>query len=231
MLTTYQTQVGLLLHDPTFQNYSQTSITSYINSARNQIALDSESLRYTATYNAQPSNPVVGLNLITVPPAPAPAGLGIAMAVRQMKIGSSVVANRPWEWYWENYQGLTTQGQPTIWSQESMGANGIIYLYPVPDQVYALSLDCLFLPIVLTSDSDPEAISYPWTDAVQYYAAYLAFLNSQREGSAGQMWQLYLKFMRRATAMTTPSVLPMDFPGGDGARAAGMRMPIGAEAQ
>jgi hypothetical protein len=70
-------------------------------------------------------------------------------------------------------------------------------------------------PITLASDSDPEAIPYLWTDAVPYFAAYLALLSAQsqaRQADAERMFSRYSEFLNRARRFATPSVLSGIYP-------------------
>src|SRR5262245_48845444 len=48
-LTVYQQETQRLLHDPNAQAYSLTDLTSYINLARNQIAIEGECVRALLT--------------------------------------------------------------------------------------------------------------------------------------------------------------------------------------
>lgn len=80
---------------------------------------------------------------------------------------------------------------PCEWSQYGQGQSGTFYLWPVPVQVLGMDLDCICVPIALATDSDPEAIPAPWTDAVKYYAAYRAYLYAQRYDDADRMMGYY----------------------------------------
>jgi hypothetical protein len=51
-------------------------------------------------------------------------------------------------------------------------------------------------------DTTPEALPYPWTDAVPYYAAYLAFMNSRRPMEAGNMFSIFENLMKRARSFS-----------------------------
>jgi len=70
------------------------------------------------------------------------------------------------------------------------------------------------LPITLVSDGTAEAIPYPWTDAVPYFAAYLALLSAQspaRTADADRMMQRYELFMGRARQFSNPDVLRTEY--------------------
>lgn len=65
---------------------------------------------------------------------------------------------------------------PSFCSQFGQGADGSFYAYPLPSQTYQWEFDCFCLPLEMTMDNGiPEAIPQPWTDAVQYMSAQLAF--------------------------------------------------------
>jgi hypothetical protein len=64
------------------------------------------------------------------------------------------------------------------------GTAGSFYLYPPPTQTYEMEWDCSCLTQDLIDDQSVEAIPEPWTDAVPYYAAHLAFLELQNFNSA-----------------------------------------------
>lgn len=103
---------------------------------------------------------------------------------------------------------------PFWFSQFGQGDAGSLYLYPEPDQTYPVEWDCLCLPKDLVSDQDYEAIPRPWTDAVPYYAAWLALSSTAdpaRIGLADRYWNpskntgIFQAMMVRARAFSMPS--------------------------
>lgn len=69
---------------------------------------------------------------------------------------------------------------PTFCSQFGQGNGGSFYAYPLPSQTYQWEFDCFCLPTNMTLDNSiPEAIPQPWTDAVPYMAASLAYMELQ----------------------------------------------------
>lgn len=69
---------------------------------------------------------------------------------------------------------------PTFCSQFGQGAGGSFYAYPLPSQTYQWEFDCFCLPMDMRIDNSiPEAIPQPWTDAVPYFAASLAYMELQ----------------------------------------------------
>ncbi|MDE2105452.1 MAG: hypothetical protein KGL39_49955, partial [Patescibacteria group bacterium] len=140
--------------------------------------------------------------------------------------GFTWVRPRPFEWFtfYRLNNPVPQQGAPNEWSQYGQGSapqpslqtsGGSIYVDPVPDAAYSLQLDCACYPITLALDTDPEAIPYLWTDAVAYFAAYLALLSAQaqaRQADANRMYERYVEFVNRARRFSTSSVLPGIYP-------------------
>lgn len=86
---------------------------------------------------------------------------------------------------------------PTFASQFGQGTNGSFYVYPLPSQTYQYELDCQCIPSDLLDNQSVEAIPQPWTDAVAFYSAHLAFLELQNYNAAKAMLDLYEKFALR----------------------------------
>lgn len=100
------------------------------------------------------------------------------------------------------------QNFPTVWSQYSMGVTGSIYLWELPSQASQMDWDCWCTPIALVTDVTAEALSYPWTTPIPYYAAYLAMLDAQRYEEAGALKKEYDERMKEAVGMTTAPFVP-----------------------
>jgi hypothetical protein len=104
---------------------------------------------------------------------------------------------------------------PFWFSQYGQGVNGSFYLYPLPDQIYPMEFDSLLIPADLVDDSTPEVIPYPWTDAVPFWAAWLALLangDPARATLADRYYNaanggIYSVMMRRARAFSQPSLV------------------------
>lgn len=98
---------------------------------------------------------------------------------------------------WEELQALSRSyavgvfTYPFLWSTQGDGANGQVFLFPVPGQALEMEWDCSCSPKPLYSDNDYEAIPEPFTGAVPYYAAFRAYLASQRFGSAALMMETF----------------------------------------
>jgi len=117
------------------------------------------------------------------------------------------------QWNWNDLQARVraypiVSGQPAIWAQFGQGGGGSVYLQPVPTSILPMQWNCVCIPIDLVDDTTAEAIPYPWTDAVPYYAAYLAFMNARRPEEARNMRALYDDAMKRARATSESSYIP-----------------------
>lgn len=108
--------------------------------------------------------------------------------------------------YYRSYN-LGLQNYPTIWSQYGFGVTGSIYLWPQPSQPSQMDWDAYCLPVSLTTDSTPEPIPYPWTAAVPYYAAELAYRDAQRTEDAKTVHEEYERRVEEATVMSIPPVV------------------------
>lgn len=211
MLNTYITQVQRLLHDPSAQFWSITDLTAYINEARGQLAGEGQCVRNLVIINS-----VANQEVYTFSSANSVLPTGVQSILGCLNISYSWGTMRPTLRHcsWSDFQaylrsysvGLT--GYPTVWCQYSQGVSGSVYLWPVPSQINSMEWDCYCLPIALASDSDTESIPEPWQDAVKFYAAYLAYANSQRTEDANRMYSLFENYMARARSQSSPPVIP-----------------------
>src|SRR5581483_2879268 len=137
--------------------------------------------------------------------------------IRQMgwTLGNGMIWLRPRPYSWFFFYRLNNPapapGEITEWSQYGQGADGTIYVDPVPAIDTTLLMDTACYPIPLVDDATPEAIPYPWTDCVPFFAAYYALLSAQsaaRQDDANRMFQRYQEFQNRARKMSNADVLP-----------------------
>lgn len=121
---------------------------------------------------------------------------------------------RPWAWFQANCRvySISAMNFPSYWSQFGQGVNGSFYLFPIPAQVLSLDIDAICLPINLADDTTFDAVPYPWTDAVPFFAAYQCYMNSSRAPDAARMFSnnpqvpgQYQIFMARARKMSDGS--------------------------
>lgn len=83
------------------------------------------------------------------------------------------------------------QWVPTVCGQFGQGTSGSFYVYPLPSQAYQMEWDCFCLPEDLETNASTEALPEPWTKAVKFYAAHLAFLELQNMNAARAMLDLF----------------------------------------
>lgn len=223
MLSAYITNTQNLLQNPGAPQtlYSSTNLITYINVARGQIAGESEGIRAIGTLPTIVGQRTYNFSSINIG---TPSVTGIQGIVNVRWIMYNVGQGQKWikekSWPWFSFQRLNNpvpvSGFPTEWTQFGQGtsgqgsitgagsgalASGSIYIDPLPDQIYTLQCDCCCYPQALANDNDAEALPYYWTDAVPYFAAYLALLSAQtgqRMQQAQQMFQLYQQFAARA---------------------------------
>lgn len=216
-LTYYQQTVRrLLLNDQTFARFNDFDGKDWINTARGQIAAESECIRVYSTLAIDTPTQQYPFSAIAFPAGTA--GVAVVQSVRditwQVAGGRKKVYSREWEWF--NRFVLSTPipvaGPPRYWAQYGQGTQGTIFVNQ-PDSPYTLFLDTVCLPSPLNSDTDPEALPGLWTDAVPYFATYMAFLQQGDRDNADNMMRLYSTFMQRARDGATPSELPHQFAG------------------
>jgi len=294
-LNAYLAQTQRLLHDPAAIYFSTADLTAYINIARSQAAIESQSVRalisgFVASvavnaggtnYSAQTSisfaspsggtgavaTPTIAAGVITavtmVAPgsgfdtgatavASDPTGAGhnavltptvsganmlvigqevYTFASRQtqaqltpgvsaihgvLSITASWGASRPmlgrkdWTTFQAKYRPWAAGwlNNPVVWAQYGQGAKGSVYLAPIPANAFNMEWDTYCVPIPLVDDTTVEAIPYPWTDAIPYYAAYLAASNAQRAQDASSNFGQYEAFMKRARSMSETPFIP-----------------------
>ena len=115
-----------------------------------------------------------------------------------------------WTDFQAYYRSYNTgmQNYPTVWSQYSQGVTGSIYIWTYPSNNSQMDWDTYCLPINLVDDTTAEAIQYPWSAAIAYYAAYKAYFDAQRYDSAKIMNDEYELRMREAVSMSTTPFVP-----------------------
>lgn len=102
------------------------------------------------------------------------------------------------------YVASQYQYVPTFAAQFGQGTGGSLYMYPPPSEAYQLEWDCQCLPQDLTDNQSVEAIPYPWTDVVPYFAAHLAYLELQNGNSARMYLDLFDQRMARFRSDVSP---------------------------
>lgn len=231
MLTSYLASTRALLQQPPAGTplYSDALLTTFINSARGQVAGESEAIRFIGgmTLAAATSPQGYPFSSITLGGAAGVAGVINVRTIWYVQgLGRVWVAPETWEWFsiYDLNNATPVPGPPAVWAQFGQGASaqssplpvggGSFYVSPPPNGSFVLTLDCVGYPIPLVDDTTAEAIPYLWTDSVPYFAAYLALLSAQtgmRTQQAEGMFKLYQLFIERARKAATSSVLPWQF--------------------
>lgn len=212
-LFAYRQQTQRLLADTRTVRSNPSDLDGYINQARGQLAGESECLRVYGSLALAADTQQYPFSAISL--ADAPAGTEGVLSVRTASYavasGAKRVMPRPWPWFnlYILCQPVPETGAPSVYAQYGQGAAGTLF-FNMPDQAYTLNLDTACYPAALAADTDPEAIPYPWTDAVPYYAAYLALLPADGD-SAQRMLDLYGIFVQRARRAATPTVLSNNY--------------------
>lgn len=127
-------------------------------------------------------------------------GIKDAIGVRGVAInyggfGSNLYTLRQRDWTWfqaflRSYPSLL--GNPVYWSPYQNN----LFLRPIPAAVYPMQWDCQCSVVDLVDDTTPEAIPYSFTDAIPYFAAYLALMSAQRKDDAQNMMTIYERFTK-----------------------------------
>jgi hypothetical protein len=188
---------------------STPQLDANINSARAQVAAEGECIRATGTLTLSPSVQGYAFSSITTGNPAIPT----VIAIRSCSIGPLPLDVRGWEWFAAYYLGRSGNGSPRIVAQQGQGVSGTVFFAPIPTGSATASFDAVCLPEPLVDDSTPEAIPYPWTDAVPFWATWLCMMNAQRQADADMMFSRYEQIMMRLARMgSTPSELPSSMP-------------------
>lgn len=217
MLLNYQTQTSRLLSNPSGvpDKYLLADLTVYINLARNQLAAETSCVEVNVAFAL-----TAGTQAYTLPSIPTNTQ-GVAQILNVQSVsrpsgnGFLYISPRPWEWFRTYNLNTTAQasGPPTQWTQYSPGVTASLYFSPVPDQNYSMVIDAICQPINLALDTDVEAIPYPYTDAVPYFAAYLALISDNHIDAANFMMDKYKEFVARGDDVSRPMTPPDLFKG------------------
>lgn len=200
--------------------YATSDLTAYINTARGQLAGDAECIRLQATISCVVGTRVYNFSGLNTGVS-ATNGIQGVLSLRQMLYsvasGQQWVRPRGFEWFtlYKLNNPVPSSGPPQVWSQYGQGASGSFYIDPLPDDTFTLSVDAVCYPIPLVDDNTVDAIPYIYSDAVPYFAAYMAFLSAQsgaRQNDANRMLELYTEFKNRARRFSNSTVLPYSQP-------------------
>lgn len=191
--------------------------TKYDNTTTVSFTGGGQSVAATATANINCLNTVANQEVYTFAAANTYARLtsGVDSILFVESVAVSWGALKPMldQWNWNDLQAYVRSypiiaGQPAMWAQFGQGEGGSMYIQPVPTTALPMDWNCICTPIDLVDDSTAEAIPYPWTDAVPYFAAYLAFMNSRRPEEARNMFDIFTNRMMRARSFSEPTFVP-----------------------
>ena len=271
-LTAYITGTRRLLHDSGGKYFTDAELTSYINSARSRIGLDTGSVRGLVTfflsasqesypysgavaqlsvsdagggYTSAPtiaftggggtgatatasisSGTVSGITItangsgftaaptVTVTGGGATATATITASIMTALDILSITANYQNSWitlaytYFTEFQAKaryyrSITGMPALWSHgppAGTGGGRAFYIFQIPDVSYQCDVDAIMTPNALVDDTTAEQLSYPETDLVPYYAAYLAKYNQQQFDESANFLRIYDELLRRGNA-------------------------------
>ena len=215
MLNLYVSNTALLLQNPPAPTtlYSNANLTTFVNTARTQLAGQTECIRATVSLTLVPGNTLYSFGSVTALPTGVQGIYNVRQATYKSGPGQVYMGSRPYPWaltYWLNNPSPTA-GPPSEWSQYGIGVAGSLLINPPPSNTFTALLDVSCEPIILATDTDPEVIPYAYQDAVPYMAAYYAYMSAQRQQDAQTMLQRYEDFVRRAQMIAVPNVLPMQY--------------------
>ncbi len=204
-LSDYITECRRLLHDANGVFYSDSELTDYINTAREQLVRDTGCLR-----ELQSDATIASTETYTFATL-ASANKTIDVLNINLYWGNTRVPLRYLPWtqfnaelrFWQNYSG-----RPVAFS---LYGPKKYFLGPVPDQVYQTELDTVILPNELVNDSSTEQIPTPFTDPVAYYACRQAKYKEQSYGEAEIFKQEYTKEVKNVLASTYTRRMPSPY--------------------
>lgn len=233
MLTYYLNRTTQLLQNPAAPTslYATADVTTWINDARGWVAAEAEAVRRIATVQTVIGQRAYNFSSLTIGDSSVAGVIHVRRISYNLGGGQKWFQGRPWEWFdiYHLNNVVPVNGPPNIWSQYGQGSagqgsitgigggtmsSGSFYLDPPPDAVYTLNCDCVCYPASLALDTDPECIPYLFTEAVPFFAAYLALLSAQtnaRMADAERLQGYYQSFIQRARKASNPSVNRGDY--------------------
>ena len=205
-LSGYITQTRRLLHDVNANFWTNEELTDYINDGRNTLVRDSGCNRVL-------QNHTVPYNVETVSFSDLPEGNKTVDVLNVILYwGNSRIPLSYFPWtnfnaqlrYWQNFTG-----RPVAFS---MYGPKKLFIGPKPDQAYEMEFDTVVLVDPLVNGNDVDPLPTPFTEAVPFFAAYIAKYQEQSYGEAEIFKQEYSKHVMEALnttftrRLTTPYV-------------------------
>ena len=190
------------------KGYDNTTTISFTGGSQVTAATASPVINCVNTVAAQEIYTFASVN----PLAQLTAGVASVLFVSSVAVSWGALKPTLRQINWDDLQAWLRSypiisGQPAVFAQFGQGQGGSIYLQPVPTQAAAMEWNCVCTPIDLVDDTTVEAIPYPWTDAVPYFAAYLALLTARRPIEAKGMRDIYDDTMKRSRSQSESSFI------------------------
>lgn len=204
----YITSTRRLLHDVGANFWTNAELIDYINEGRNNLVRDSGCNRVLQDYNAPVGVETIDFTLL-------PQGRKTLDVLNiNLYWGNSRVPMYSMSWtefnsqmrFWQNYNG-----RPIAFA---MYGPKKIFIGPKPDQVYQLELDTVVEVDPLIGLNDIDTLPGPFTEAVPFYAAYMAKYQEQSYGEAEIFKQEYTKQILNALNTSFTRRMPTPYVAG-----------------
>lgn len=193
-----------LLHDAGGNYWSSAELTDYINNGRRRVVSDTGCNRVLQTLSLTTSTETYSY-------ASLPQGTSTIDVLNLTVLwgNSRIVLNyMPFTEFnakmrsWQSYSG-----RPAVWTRYGQGT---VYVSPVPDQSYTSEWDTVVVPADLSALTDAETIYFPYSEAIPFYAAYMAKYKEQSYDEATLFLEEYkrkvLEAIRSSATRRIPTV-------------------------
>lgn len=213
-LSDYLGRLRRLLHDSQDQYWPQADKIAYINEAIQQRDLDTGGIRrlgtFTLTTNVETYSFTDLSTAFSAPTANIFDIVGITLLYNGFRIlletlsYSEMVSVPGYRAY------VTTFDRPAAWCRYG---DQTILVSPAPSTAYQIEIDALVysVPTLLSQGSDADALVFPYTYPVPFYAAYLCKQNERQYDEAQFFKELYQEAINNINAARTgmtPSMYP-----------------------
>lgn len=208
-LTTYQTQVQRLLHDTSTNFWPLAELTDYINEARNRVAQDTKCLRQLVTGVNLPTgqesyNPLTFLPASIGPQVIDVMGITVYWGNTRRKMRYMAFTEfDPQYRYWNQLQTI-----PEAYTRMSPTQ---VFIGPAPDQVYVSDWEVAVNPTALVDNTTVDQIPIPFTEPVQYYAAFKAKWKEQSIGEAEVYRKMYVSNLLQCARSWMTRLVPSPY--------------------
>ena len=106
-------------------------------------------------------------------------------------------ATYSWPGAYTVHYGPVNPLNPTGTGANQYGSAQTVFMYPIPNQVLPLEWDAITTPNQLVNQTDVDYwLITPWSDAVQYFAAYLCYYGLQKFGEGDKLKMRYEERIR-----------------------------------